>query len=133
MLKRNSSDSVSALFTQIRNGILAGRKTICVPQTNLNWNVASLLVRENFVEGAFQISPKLEFFVVVLGEAGSQSKILNMRRLSRPSRRVYIKSKKIPRILDGMGLVLLSTSQGVMTGQEARNKSLGGELLCEIW
>ena len=90
-------------------------------------------LRENFIEGAFQISPKLEFFVVVLGEQGAESKILNITRLSRPSKRVYIKSKKIPRILDGMGLVVLSTSQGLMTGQEARSKSLGGELLCEIW
>ena len=51
MLKRNSSDSVSALFTQLKNGILAKRKTICVPQTNLNWTLASLLVRENFISG----------------------------------------------------------------------------------
>lgn len=133
MLKRHSSDSISAFFTQLRNGILARRKTICVPQTNLNWSLASLLLRENFIEGAFQISPKLEFFIVVLGEGGAESKILNIKRLSRPSKRVYIKSKKIPRILDGMGLVVLSTSEGLMTGQEARNKSLGGELLCEIW
>jgi small subunit ribosomal protein S8 len=133
MLKRQSSDSISAFFTQLKNGILANRKTICVPQTNLNWNLASLLIRENFIEGAFQISPNLEFFVVVLGERGSEPKILNITRLSRPRNRVYIKSKKIPRILDGMGLVVLSTSQGVMTGQEARNQSLGGELLCEIW
>ena len=67
MLKRNSSDSVSALFTQLKNGILAKRKTICVPQTNLNWTLASLLVRENFISGAFKISPKLEFFIVVGG------------------------------------------------------------------
>ena len=132
MLKRNSSDSVSALFTQLKNGILAKRKTICVPQTNLNWTLASLLVRENFISGAFKISPKLEFFIVILGDQGSQQ-ILNITRLSCPSKRVYIRNNKIPRILDGMGLVILSTSQGLMTGQEASEKSLGGELLCQIW
>nr|YP_009646480.1 ribosomal protein S8 [Chloropicon maureeniae]QBX98225.1 ribosomal protein S8 [Chloropicon maureeniae] len=133
MLKRNSSDSISAFFTQIRNAILAQRKTVCVPQTNVNWDLASLLLRENFIEGVFKLSPKLEFFIVVLGDDSSSEKILNMNRLSRPSKRVYVKHNRIKNTLDGMGLVLLSTSQGVMTGQEASAKSLGGELLCEIW
>lgn len=133
MLKRHSSDSISAFFTQIKNGILAGRKTICVPQTKTNWSIASVLLQENFIKGTFQLSSKLEFFIVVLGDNEIEPKILNIKRLSCPSKRVYIKSKKIPRILDGMGFVILSTSQGIMTGQKARNKLLGGELLCEIW
>jgi small subunit ribosomal protein S8 len=127
------NDTISDMLTCIRNGILIKNQTVTVLATKINKNIAKILEREGFIE-SFQItnSGKLVLKLKYLNNR-KKSSITNLRRLSKPGLRIYVNSKEIPRILGGLGIVILSTSKGIMTDSEARYYKIGGELLCSIW
>jgi small subunit ribosomal protein S8 len=127
------NDTISDMLTCIRNGILIKSQTVTVLATKINKNIAKILEKEGFIE-SFQISTtgQLILRLKYLNEE-KRSCITNLRRLSKPGLRIYVSYKEIPRILGGMGIVILSTSKGIMTDNEARYHKIGGELLCSIW
>ena len=127
------NDTISDMLTCIRNGILIKSQTVTVLSTKINKNIAKILEKEGFIE-SFQISNtgQLILRLKYLNEE-KRSCITNLRRLSKPGLRIYVNYKEIPRILGGMGIVILSTSKGIMTDNEARYHKIGGELLCSIW
>ena len=127
------NDTISDMLTCIRNGILIKSQTVTVLSTKINKNIAKILEREGFIE-SFQVSTtgKLVLKLKYLNDQ-KKSCITNLRRLSKPGLRIYVNSKEIPRILGGMGIIILSTSKGIMTDSEARYHKIGGELLCSIW
>nr|YP_009184768.1 ribosomal protein S8 [Jenufa perforata]ALO62903.1 ribosomal protein S8 [Jenufa perforata] len=134
------NDSLSDMLTRIRNACMIKKSIILIPYTRLNEKVAQILEKEGFIQ-AFQISSDLNFlklrlkyrFKQVLNIKQKKSCITNLKKISKPGLRIYANHKEIPRILEGAGIIILSTPSGIVTDKEARLKGIGGELLCSIW
>jgi small subunit ribosomal protein S8 len=132
-------DTISDMLTRIRNAIYAKHKSVGVLNTKTTRAIAMILIQEGFLKDAKVIrmrqatKSKPRQLKLILKYRGKRACISHLKTLSRPSLRLYAKHKDIPRALDGMGLVILTTSQGIMTGRAACAKRLGGEVLCELW
>lgn len=126
------NDTISDMITCIRNGILIKSKTAKVLSTKTTQNIAKILEREGFIE-SFQVSKSNLILYLKYGKDKKKSCITNLRRISKPGLRIYVNYKEIPKIIGGMGIIILSTSKGIMTDSEARYYKIGGELLCSIW
>nr|YP_009752785.1 ribosomal protein S8 [Cyclantheropsis parviflora]QIT05435.1 ribosomal protein S8 [Cyclantheropsis parviflora] len=133
-----SKDTIANIITSIRNGDMNRKGMVRIPSTNITENIVKILLREGFIENVrkHQESNK-HFWVLTLrhrrNRKGPYKTILNLKRISRPGLRIYCNYQRIPRILGGMGIVILSTSRGIMTDREARLQGIGGEILCYIW
>ncbi len=103
-----------------------------IPKTKLNRSLSQILVKTGFI-GKIEESEQKEMLLLKLKYIKRKPALADLKIISRPSLRVYIPKKKIYRVLGGLGIAILSTNQGLMTGAEARKKGLGGELLCEVW
>nr|YP_009673809.1 ribosomal protein S8 [Cuscuta chapalana]QDF46507.1 ribosomal protein S8 [Cuscuta chapalana] len=133
-----SIDTIADILTFIRNANMDGKKVVKIPSTNISENIIKLLLREGFLENVRKHQEKGKKFLVLTLRHGNTEKrpftnVLNLKRISRPGLRIYSKSKRIPRILGGIGIVILSTSHGILTDREARLEGIGGEILCYIW
>jgi len=134
------SDPIADLLTRIRNALMAGHGTVSVPSSKLKLAIAQILKQEGFIEeftiqateGDVQASLRLTLkYVGVRRE--KRPVISGLERVSTPGRRVYASKKEIPWVLSGMGIAILSTPKGVMTGTRARQLGVGGEVLCKVW
>ncbi len=129
------SDPIADMLTCIRNACQAGHRRVDVPASRLKENVVKVLEREKFVANYRRIEDSrqgvLRIYLKYEDEAGSV--IRHIRRISKPGRRIYVGSDKIPIIRAGLGMAILSTPRGVLTDREAREEGVGGELLAEIW
>jgi small subunit ribosomal protein S8 len=129
------TDPISDMLTRIRNAALARHDRTEMPHSMLKERVAHVLKSEGFIDDV-RVSdgdgPKTLELVLRYGR-DRQSAIDGLRRVSTPGRRVYVRHDRIPRVLSGMGVSILSTSHGVMTDKDARKQRVGGELLCEVW
>ena len=129
-----STDQIADLLTRIRNAVKVGKTEILVPTSKLKVAVVEILVKNNYlasydiVEG----SPR-GLLHVVINEPGTVAKINEITKVSKPGRRVYVGADEIPTIKSGRGMVIISTSKGLMTGREARKNGLGGELFIKVW
>lgn len=126
-------DPIADMLTRIRNAQRALLPTVELPHSRIKENIASLLKKEGYlsdvaVEGKLPKTIKLK-----LKYQGKKSVIEGLRRVSRPGLRHYVGAAEIPRVRGGLGVAVLSTPEGVMTGTQARRKNLGGELLCYVW
>ena len=129
------TDPISDMLTRIRNAGLARHDRTEVPASRLKEAVAHILMAEGFIADVRPTEgegPKKLTIVLKYGR-DRQSAIDGVRRVSRPGRRVYVRHDRIPRVLSGLGISILSTSHGLMSDREARRQKLGGELLCEVW
>nr|YP_009253597.1 ribosomal protein S8 [Senna tora]YP_009762996.1 ribosomal protein S8 [Senna obtusifolia]YP_009769295.1 ribosomal protein S8 [Senna bicapsularis]YP_010499030.1 ribosomal protein S8 [Senna corymbosa]YP_010962670.1 ribosomal protein S8 [Senna candolleana]YP_010962840.1 ribosomal protein S8 [Senna multiglandulosa]KYP36738.1 hypothetical protein KK1_042077 [Cajanus cajan]ALF03786.1 ribosomal protein S8 [Senna tora]QIQ60205.1 ribosomal protein S8 [Senna obtusifolia]QIS99996.1 ribosomal protei len=131
-------DTIADIITSIRNADMNRKGTVRIPCTNITENIVTILFREGFIENVRKHREnKKDFLVLTLrhrrNRKGSYKNILNLKRISRPGLRIYSNYQRIPRILGGMGIVILSTSRGIMTDREARLERIGGEILCYIW
>ena len=128
-----SNDSIGDVLTQIRNANLIKSLSTLVPNTRANYQILRILQKEGFIK-SFNILSKKHFIIYLKYIGRNRRPILtNMRRISKPGRRVYTSYKEIPSILGGLGIVILSTSKGILTDRDARFKGVGGEILCSIW
>ncbi len=129
------SDPIADMLTRIRNGIQARHQRVDMPNSKLKVEVARILKEEGYITNyKMNEEGKKRFLRVFLKYAGSgQSVISRLERVSRPGRSVYTPRKEIKRVLGGMGINILTTPKGVMTGREARKSGLGGEILCNVW
>ena len=132
------TDPIADFLARIRNGIRARKQLVELPRSNMKLRIAEILRDEGFVNSvATQEDKKQGVLKVELRydgrPSGSGNAITGMRRVSRPGQRAYVPAKQVPRVRNGLGIAILSTSQGVMTDKEARNKGVGGEVLCEVW
>ena len=133
-MSMTSTDPIADMLTRIRNGIAVQRTEISLPHSNAKEKIAAILVDNGFLAG--QSSTELDgqkHLKLVLKNDGENAKISAIARMSKPGQRNYVKSKEIPTVKRGRGIVVISTSGGVMTGSEARSKNLGGELICEVY
>nr|AXU22413.1 ribosomal protein S8 [Pilea tetraphylla] len=133
-----SKDTIGNLLTYIRNAGMNKKRTFRIPYTNISKNIVKILLREGFIENMRKHQESNKYFLVLTlqhrrNKKGPDRKVLNLKRISRPGLRIYSNYQGIPRILGGMGIVILSTSQGIMPDREARLKGIGGEILCYIW
>jgi small subunit ribosomal protein S8 len=127
------SDPISDLLTRIRNASQAMLPEVSVPHSKLKESIAHVLKREGYV-AEVSVEGKLPKLIKIkLKYTGRKSVIEGLRRVSSPGLRRYTGSQEVPRVRGGLGTSILSTSEGIMTGMQARKKNVGGELLCEIW
>nr|QYB18344.1 ribosomal protein S8 [Sphaerocarpos texanus] len=130
------NDTISNMITSIRNANLGKIKTVQVPATNITRNIAKILLQEGFIDNFIDNQQNTKDILILnLKYQGKKKKsyITTLRRISKPGLRIYSNHNEIPKVLGGMGIVILSTSRGIMTDKEAREKKIGGELLCYVW
>ncbi|SRR6266542_3993027 len=128
------TDPVSDMLTRIRNAALARHERTHVPASQLKKHIAEILKSEGFIADVRTEEEDPRTLTIVLKYGRDRSSAIDgIRRVSRPGRRVYVPHDRIPRVLSGMGVAILSTSRGVMSDREARRQKVGGELLCEVW
>ena len=128
------SDPLADMLTRVRNGLQARKKFVEVPASKLKRNVINVLVEEGFVRSVETVEgAKHPTLRVELKYSAGKPVITEIKRVSRPGLRQYTKSHDIPSVRNGLGVSIVSTSQGVMTDQSARAQKLGGELLCQVF
>nr|YP_010704993.1 ribosomal protein S8 [Porella grandiloba]YP_010945559.1 ribosomal protein S8 [Porella gracillima]WCQ78529.1 ribosomal protein S8 [Porella grandiloba]WGG27128.1 ribosomal protein S8 [Porella gracillima] len=129
------NDTIANMITSIRNANLGKIRTVQIPATNATRDIAKILSREGFIEDFTDNQQNADILILNLKYQGKRKKsyITTLRRISKPGLRIYSNHREIPKVLGGMGIVILSTSGGIMTDREARQKKIGGELLCYVW
>jgi small subunit ribosomal protein S8 len=129
------TDPVADLLTRIRNGLMARQEKVDVPASRLKAEIARILKEEGFIQNYKKIEDdKQGVLRLFLRKASEGSEvILGLQRVSKPGRRIYVSKNEIPRVQGGLGINILSTSRGIMTGKQALREGVGGELLCNVW
>ncbi len=124
------TDPIADMLTRIRNAHRALHKDVKVPKSRMKVSLATILKEEGYVE---DVAVDDAVINITLKYDRGRPVISGLRRISTPGRRVYVNAREIPKVQNGLGICILSTSSGVMDGQSASEKNVGGELLCEIW
>ena len=129
------TDPIADSLTVIRNASRARHEKADLPASKLTEEILKVLKKYRFVSNYKKISTDnhSSLRVYLKFTAGNKSAIKDIKRISKPSRRVYVKSDKIPTVLQGLGVVILSTSKGILSGKKAREQKVGGEVLCYVW
>jgi small subunit ribosomal protein S8 len=132
------SDPIADMLTRIRNATMREHEVVSIPHSQIKESIADVLKAEGFIED-FQVlteDPRsvLRVKLRYVGDRRTRRAVITgLERVSKPGRRVYVGKRDIPWVLSGMGVAILTTSKGVMTGQNARRLGLGGEVLCQVW
>ena len=127
------TDTISDMLTRIRNASRVMLPAIELPHSKMKESIARVLQREGYVGEVVVEGKPFKTIKIKLKYTGRKSVIEGLRRVSSPGLRRYMGAQEIPRVLGGLGVSILSTSEGIMTGAQARQKKVGGELLCEVW
>ena len=129
------TDPIADMLTRIRNGLVAGHESVQVPASKTKVAIAKVLKKEGFIKDFEVVRDGIKRAIRIdLAYRGKkESSISGLRRVSKPGLRVYVQKREIPRVYGGLGIAILSTPQGVMTGQEAWHRQVGGEVLCYVW
>lgn len=129
-----TTDPIADYLTRIRNGIHARHKRIEVPSSNMKREITKILAEKKFIAGFSEVKDDRQGMLrIVLKYTEGTNAITGLQRISRPGLRIYEPSDRMPRVMNGLGMALISTSQGIMTDRDARAKKVGGEVLCYIW
>ncbi len=129
------TDPIADMLTRIRNATTAKHETVNIPASKMKVAIAKVLKEEGFIRDYDLVDePPRKFLRVQLNYTGKKEPILSgLQRVSKPGLRVYVQKREIPRVYGGLGIAILSTPQGVMTGQSAWRRNVGGEVLCYVW
>jgi small subunit ribosomal protein S8 len=134
------NDPIADMLTRIRNTMMNGQATVAMPGSNLKNEIARILKEEGFiegydlVEGETAVNRVLRLRLKYVGDRRQKRPVISgLERVSKPGRRIYARKQDIPWVLSGMGIAILSTPKGVMTGQRARQLGVGGEVLVKVW
>ena len=129
------TDPIADMLTRIRNAVAVGHERVAMPASKLKVNIAQILVNEGFID-RFEISEdghRNQLELVLRYVERRRPVIEGLKRVSRPGHRVYAGAQELPRVQGGLGVAVVSTSQGLMPDREARKRRLGGEIVCEVW
>jgi small subunit ribosomal protein S8 len=132
-------DPIADMLTRIRNGLLAGHPLVAMPSSKMKTAVAAILKDEGYIEKYEVVSeggPQgvLRVYLKYMGQRRDRRPVITgLERISRPGRRVYAGKREIPRVLSGLGVTIVSTPKGIMTGARARKLGVGGEVICKVW
>lgn len=128
------TDPIADLFTRIRNGLMVRHPRVDVPGSKMKARIVEILKEEGYIKNFRIYKDDLEGIIrIYLKYQGDESVIRGIKRISKPGRRSYVKHDEIPKVLNGLGMAILSTSSGVMTGEECKEKGVGGEVLGHVW
>lgn len=136
------NDTISDMLTRIRNANLAYKTSVSLSKTTVHEKICQILEQEGFIEKFYssdtqpnELIVDLKYQKTISSGTGALGKpcITNLKRISKPGLRIYTNSREIPKVLGGMGILILSTSKGLMTDRQARKSRLGGEILCSVW
>ncbi len=129
------TDPIADMLTRIRNGSKAGKKWVDIPASRLKKELARILVEEHFIQNFRYVEDKKqgEIRVFLRYDENEKPMIRGIRRVSKPGLRIFAGAGKLPRVLNGLGIAIISTSSGVMTDRDARRKGVGGEIICQVW
>jgi small subunit ribosomal protein S8 len=136
MIRTNlvSTDPIADMLSRLRNASAVNKPEVSLPHSNIKEAVAKILVDNGFLSGVSTTEENgRKILVIKINDEDEPARISSVSRLSRPGRRMYVKSAAIPTVKRGRGLVVVSTSKGIMTGKQAANQKLGGELICEVY
>ena len=133
-----STDPIADFLTRIRNAIQAAHETVDIPSSKLKNECARILAEQGYIDGFAKVAPDVDHPGEILRvrlkyTSDRRSAISGLRRVSRPGRRTYAGAADVPKVLGGMGTAIVSTSRGVMTGHEARQAGVGGEVVAHVW
>ncbi len=129
------TDPIADMLTRVRNALMAGKEKVDVPASALKEGIARILKDEGYIINYRMIEDNRQGIIRITlkyGEADTPA-IVKLQRISKPGRRVYVPAKEIPRVLNGLGIAVLSTSRGILTDKESKSQNVGGEVLCYIW
>ena len=134
------NDPIADMLTRIRNGVMSNQTMVAMPCSKIKTEIARILKEEGFiddfevVDGAKPSHKVLRVRLKYIGKRREKRPVISgLKRISKPGRRVYSQRKNIPWVLSGMGISILTTPKGIMTGQSARQNGVGGEILCKVW
>jgi small subunit ribosomal protein S8 len=133
-----STDPIADFLTRIRNAIQAAHETVDIPSSKLKNECARILAEQGYIDGFVKVAPDVDhpgeiIRVRLKYTSDRRSAISGLKRVSRPGRRTYAGASDVPKVLGGMGTAIVSTSRGVMTGHEARQAGVGGEVVAHVW
>lgn len=129
------TDPISDFLTRLRNGILSHKDYVDCPRSNVKMRIAEILREEGYVEGVSSREDNLQGMISVALRYDNEDNaaISGLKRISRPGQRKYVGARHLPKVRNGLGIAIMSTSRGVMTDRKARELGVGGEILCEVW
>ena len=129
------SDPIADMLTRIRNGVRVKKTRVDIRRSRLCLGIARILKRDGFIEDLKELEDDAQGHIRIYLKYGpdGEDTIRGIERVSKPGRRVYVGAKEVPRVRNGLGMVVLSTSKGVMCDRDAREASVGGEVICEVW
>ncbi len=128
------TDPISNFIISIKNALMARKESVTVPYSKLQESMAGILTREGYIsEVKIDETSPFKQIVITLKYIGKSPAVTEVRRLSKPGRRVYAPSGQIPKALGGYGITIVSTNKGILTDKEARQQHVGGELICQVW
>lgn len=135
------NDPIADMLTRIRNAMIAGQTLVAMPDSSIKTEIARILKEEGYIEGYEQAVDEnkpahksLKVKLKYVGERRNRKPVISgLERVSRPGRRVYSRKQDIPWVLSGLGITIVTTPKGIMTGQRARQLGVGGEILCKVW
>lgn len=130
----NMTDPIADMLTRIRNGIQARHETVDIPASKMKQEIARILKEEGYITDYTVTGDVKKTMTVTLKYGANNEKVISgIKRISKPGLRVYAKSSQLPRVLNGLGIAIISTSDGLMTDKEARAKHAGGEVIAYVW
>jgi small subunit ribosomal protein S8 len=129
------TDPISDYLTRVRNALKARHKKVDIPSSTMKKNVSKILLDNKYIQNYINIDDGKQGLIRVYLKYGPDEMplIKGLKRISKPGRRIYVDKDNIPRVLNNLGIALMTTSHGVMTNKEAKNRGVGGEVLCYIW
>nr|HID59237.1 30S ribosomal protein S8 [Desulfobacterales bacterium] len=129
------TDPIADMLTRIRNANMAKLNRVDIPASNMKVSIARILKNEGYIKNYKLIKDRKQGILRIYLKYNDNKEgvIVGLKRISKPGRRIYVKKKDIPLVLNGLGTAIISTSRGVLTGREARKKNVGGELICSVW
>ena len=129
------TDPIADMLTRIRNAIAANKETVEIPSSNMKKAIADILLNEGYISGVeYKEDGYNGKLVISLKYLGKKKSVINsLKRVSRPGLRVYSDVETMPRVMDGLGIAILSTNKGIMTDKQAKAQNVGGEVLCYVW
>jgi len=129
------TDPIADFLTRIRNALLAKHETTEIPASKLKWRLAEILKAEGYIVEAQLVGESLHkvIRIVLKYDPGEVSVMQSLQRISKPGRRIYVTADQLPRVLNGLGVAVISTSRGMMSDRECRRLHIGGEVMCQVW
>lgn len=128
------TDPIADMLTRLRNAVAVKKSEVVLPFSKVKFSIAKLLEAEHYIKKAEKIEVTARPFIrVELKYENGRPALNHLKRISKPGQKIYVNKENVPRVLNGFGLAIVSTSQGIMSSQQARRDKIGGELMCEIW